>query len=342
MRKRLCSRLLTCALLCAGGSGTLRADIFQSAMVSQTLSGTNTIQSDMAKTQGTGLITQDILAEIPKGGDTSATAAAVASVGRFGDVGLTAADFSNVNSMTDAFVSISSDEFLNATSLTEHVFSNVLIDGGLLRIFQGQRIPNSSISYTYDLIAFTSQGTSTFPIQTFCSSGMLATDQTGINASFDPKGGGGCGGLDHFVDFHATFDPSTWTVTIPPSFHTFDLGQLVPLDSMTLDYSFEFTLSHGPQAGQASELYAQFGDPLHLSGNSALGSVTFAPATATSPEPDTLISLGCGLAILTIARRLSRRVGRMSTSARDLQVALFPRHNSLGVSSSQAGGSAKS
>ena len=105
----------------------------------------------------------------------------------------------------------------------------------------------------------------------------------------------------------ATFNASTWTVTIPASFHTFDLGQLLPLDSAVLDYSFEFTLNHGPQAGQASELYAQFSDPLHLSSSAALGSVTFAPGEAAAPEPGTLILLGCGLSILGMARSFSRK-----------------------------------
>ena len=149
---------------------------------------------------------------------------------------------------------------------------------------------------------------------TFCSSGLLARDQTGINPSFDPNGGPGCFGARgngpnlHVIDLHATFDSITLTVTIPTSLQTFDLGQLLPGQDMALVYTFEFDLNHGPQQGQASELFAQFSDPLHLSGHPALGSVTFAPVgPAAAPEPGTLISLGCGLAILAMARRSSRK-----------------------------------
>jgi len=158
---------------------------------------------------------------------------------------LVAADFSNVVSETSAVVTIDNNGFLNTLGIPETVLSNVVIDGGMLKISQGQRIPNSRIDYTYRVSA----SSRSFPTQVFCSSGELATDSTGINVSFDPRGGGGCNGGYSFVDLHASFSPSTWTLTIPTSFQTFDFGVLTPHDSMSVTYAFDFDLHHGAQAG---------------------------------------------------------------------------------------------
>ena len=271
----------------------------------------NDIQKTTAMIQGVGSITQDILAEIPQAGDTSATAAATAAVGRFGAVGLTASDFSGVGSITFASVEISNDEFLNPLSLTQEIFSNVLIDGGILRISQGQRVPNSEIRYIYKLSS-TFQGGVAGPA--FCSSGALVTDSTGTVVTFLPNIASDCMTVrngqfvqDNFVDLHASFDPLTWTVTIPKSFQSFDLGALPPNQTMALDYSFYFELDHSPQRGQPSDLFAQFSDPLHLSANSALGTITMEPVTASTPEPGTLLLLGLALFICLFARGRYRR-----------------------------------
>ena len=288
--------------------GWLNADIIQTAAVGQVDANNVVLQQDFAKIQQV-VILQDILAEIPKRGDTGATAAATAAVGRFGAVGLTAADFSGFASDSGASVDISNDEFLNPTSLTQEVFSNVVIDGGSLRISTGQRIPDSYIEYFYRVDSIFDD---IFTDQAFCSSGTLSTDSTGTVVSFNPNTG--CFAGDHHVDLHATFDPVSWTVTIPLSFQTFDLGPLPAGQGMTLDYTFSFALHHGAQQGQPSQLFAQFGDPLHLSANSALGSVTMEPLTASSPEPGTLLLLGPALLICLFARGRDRRATEDTTS----------------------------
>jgi len=276
------------------------------------------LQEQAWETPGTGVITQDLLPQIPAPGDTSATAFAAAAAGRLGNVGLYVADFSNSDTMAEADVRIVSDEFRNRTRFTQEAFSNVVIDGGMLRISQGQRIPNSYIDYMYSLDAAG---------QVFCSSGVLRTDATGTQVSFDahtvygpdnPDGCGNDGPSQQFVDLHATFNPATWTVTIPTSLQTFDLGALAPGDSMKLDYEFNFTLRHGPQNGQASELSAEFCDPFHLSGNPALGTISLEPPVSTPPEPGFFVLCAFGLAWIGAIRFASH--WRRSAAARHLGV----------------------
>jgi hypothetical protein len=268
------------------GDQEATADISQNAFVEQDTLGTaTTLQIGGASTNdgGSGIITNDILAQIPAIGvePTSVTALAYASVGRFGSVGLSAENF-GPGTTTEARVEISNNEYFNGTNLPQHVTQRVIVDGGRMQFTEPAR--NSEISFLYGTERIDPRTGNV--IDLFEEQGDLTSDNNKV-VSFKHSG---------TIDLGATFDPGTDTVTIPLSVQTFDLGLLPPMTSMELDYGFSF---HLQLSGLGQEI-AEFSDPFHLSAHPALGTITLQGAAV--PEPSTL-ALGVVGALGLLGRR---------------------------------------
>jgi len=215
---------------------------------------------------GIGTITRDILAEI-----TSPTA--IASVGRFGEVGMSASIFSGPtdgSAHVITHVNVQSDEFLNATPFTQRVTTSFVIDGGALKLLGSA---NSRLDFFMEL----DRGAD----QAFGAGVTLTSDAGGVPELTTSDS-----------DIGATLDASKGIVTIPLSFQTADLGLLVPGAAMTLSYSADIFLQRGPGEG----LEGNYSDPFRLSSHPVLGEVTFSPVSGSSvPEPSTLALFAIGL-----------------------------------------------
>jgi hypothetical protein len=249
----------------------------------------------MVSDGGTGVITQDITAMLSSPDNYSL----VASVGRFGEVGLSATSFpgSSPNNF-QALVGVSNDEFVNRTGVAQHALLRVVVDGGMMQLVlnpSGSGV--ESVAYDYALTSLIhplgNPGVG-FGKRDFISKGSLGPDVNGILTFTTVESGAQLG---------ATFDPATATVTIPLSFQTFDLGVLPPNASLLLLFTFSFGLVNDGTSFEA----ASYSDPFHLSTNPALGTVTFQPAAV--PEPCGLVLLGSGgLAVLVLRRRRCARI----------------------------------
>jgi hypothetical protein len=248
---------------------------------------------------GSGIITADINVQFPAPGHTEFNSAARATVSQSGNVGVFAEFFSGFDYNLRAEVDVTSSEFVNTTSRAQRLISNVVIDGGSFSIpISYTNDPSDDISYEYLL-----QSSSLSSGATYCSEGVLFDNH--LHNLFELNGNDRilldpnkpCGPDSHFVDLGAflTQNNNIATVTIPRSFQTFDLGTLQPGETATLSYHFGYYLS--------LRGIAQFSDPFHLSGHPVLGTITFEPVETTTPEPGTILLVGCGLLALVIARR---------------------------------------
>jgi hypothetical protein len=305
LTRTLRTALLTAALVAAGvapaaatfvctAPGQVQgppSDICQEAQASQTsLNGASNLQppSDvLAGDHGTGVVPNDIVAEIPPAGaePTQFTGFATASVGRFGAIGLNAMDFSGSQTDTVAHVTIQNDRvYVNSSSITQHILQHLIIDGGSMSV-AGTR--NTVIIFEYKISA---NGL------LFDESAALTTDSLG-KASFQFTTDGG-------IDLGIVFDPVTEVATIPLSAQTLDLGFLLPGDGVAIDFFSGFHLQH--LLGGTGTLTAHYSDPFHLSANSALGIVAAETAGAV-PEPATWVMMLLGFAGLGFAFRQSRR-----------------------------------
>jgi hypothetical protein len=253
------------------------AEIMQGAAVRYD-AGQSLLNQDAQMVTGQGTISRDILAEIR---DPSA----FASVGRFGEVGLSASIFSGPKDGSATMfssVEVSNDEFRNRTPFTQGVQTKFVIDGGALML---NRSMSSELEFRMEL--------ERDDHRVFGADVRLVSDASG-----NPK-------LIAFGnDIGAYLDASRGVVTIPLSFQTADLGDLVPGQTMTLSYSARIDLTRGPGEG----LEGSYSDPFHLSGHPVLGDVTFSPVTGSSvPEPSTFVLFGVGFGMAGLGAIYRRR-----------------------------------
>jgi len=228
---------------------------------------------------GTGRIPRDVLAELSDPDRHSYSG--VASVGRFGAIGVQLRVQSPVEVDVLSEVLIANNEFRNLTGVGQRATSRVIVDGGRLQAIDV--LPNSEIDYFYTL----SRNNAIM----FTSIGQLRADPLG-HLRFDLSGN---------LDLGATFDLRTSTVTIPTSFQTFDLGIIPAGGTFTLDGGF---VLNAFSPGGDGLLLGQYSDPFHLSANPVLGTLTLEPVVSQTPEPGTLTLLGVGGVVYFTFRRL--------------------------------------
>jgi hypothetical protein len=284
-RRVLVASAGTCLLFAGPFTAPSSATILQFGSVAYEVGG-NTVATRQDTVTGQGSIDRDILVEI-------SSPSATTSVGRFGDVGMSASLFggpTDGSAQVRSIVNIVSDEFVNFTPFTQRVTSSFVIDGGTLQLIDSA---NATVQFHLSLKAFFGNTKH----QAFESTIRLTSD-----SSMTPS-------LTTLVaDLGATLSVlhGHGIATIPLSFQTAELGILAPHEGMTLDYLAEIDLTRGPGEG----LTANYSDPLHVSTHPVLGDITFTPASdSTIPEPSGLALFGIGLATAAVSllRRLRTR-----------------------------------
>jgi hypothetical protein len=260
-------------------------------------------------------VTTNILAAVP-GGAQNLGYFAQSSAGSFGQVGLSAGAF-GVRPGSEVFseVLIGSDEFVNTTGVPQHVQANFIVDGGSIADFFST---DTTVTFTLDVGAENvgSDGpemrrafaeAAIRDAATFGGAGgffpgfeggsyeaIYATDSSGSPSFADTFEGG--------LDLGAIFDPgSDIKVDIPLSLQSLDLGTVQPGDRLMLGYRAAFLIE---QDGVSEGIFADFSDPLQLSNNSILSSLSFTPVDQPSdvPSPAGLPLLAGGLLVLLLRR----------------------------------------
>ncbi|HEY1343047.1 MAG TPA: hypothetical protein VGF59_36340 [Bryobacteraceae bacterium] len=223
-----------------------------------------------------------------------ATYSGTAVAGVFGDVGLSAAvtgrQAFGIQALS-AFVLIQADDLFQNTSGSQlQLHSDFVIDGGSLQI-----VPDVDSFARYDLSLF-SRVNGGSAVQRFTSTGLLDVDPVTHETRFTSTG----------ADLGTLFPSGRHReAVIPVSLQSADLGILNPGESLSLTYSLEIRVQMGPLGEVGS---GSFSDPLSLSGNPLLGTLTATPVGDAVPEPRSVFLAGLGL--LAAAALLPRRQSR--------------------------------
>lgn len=244
-------------------------------------------------------IDRDILARIGSPGQYDA----VATAGRFGQVGLRVSNLSaGTGSTLVARVLVGSDEFVNLTGRPVRARTQFIVDGG--HLFDAFSI---GTTVTFELhVGAENRGTDG-PLSNLLLPGFaenvavvgdllagggsytatLATDAAG-RRSFESS-------IDGGLDLRATYDDIR-EVDIPLSVQTLDLGVLQPNERLLIGYLATITIT---QNGAAEGISGSFSDPFTLSGEPnplfALGDIVLTPV----PEPHAATMLIAGLLAVT-------------------------------------------
>lgn len=209
------------------------------------------------------------------------------SVGPFGNFGLSGALFGAPQlgpAEHRAQVYISSDEFVNLTGVTRNVVANFIIDGGFFDSTAGL---GSNLSFLLTL-------SRDFSIIFQSGGDLTATSAGGGSTVFTPFG----------ADIGAVQTGPTH-VDIPVSFQSVDLGQLLPGETMRLEYQLDIIADI---EDFAEGVFYEFSDPLDTSGSGNFPTIEFlAAAPSGVPEPNGFAALATGLFGMYFLRNRRRR-----------------------------------
>lgn len=246
---------------------------------------------DSAQQEIFGVTSGDINAEVfaqVAGSNGFGPYAAGAAAGRFGS--LAAATRILQETATGAFsgarVLIASDEVVNVTGQAQSAVANFIVDGGFL---QGVRADYRLVIGAANLgsVGIT---TTRSDLERLL---FLVDEPFFFHAAFASQGSVNADAAGHIQyvrvtvpnatvnsDLGATFDPVNRRLDIPLSAQSLDLGTLEPGDRLLLFYSLYLETSSTFPGGA----FAQFSDPLSLSGRVNFPAVTLTPVSGDADE----------------------------------------------------------
>ncbi|BCG66017.1 MAG: hypothetical protein methR_P3889 [Methyloprofundus sp.] len=202
------------------------------------------------------------------------------SIDQFGNLGVSGfirGDSGTISGEVEA----RSDEYINTAAVAQQAEANFVIDGGLFTLIAS---PGSSLRYS---LRVTLNSRDIF--RSTAELNAVATINGFLANTFTTSGD----------DMGATYDDSSFTLTIPLSFQSIDLGLIQPNEQFSLGYEF---YAVGQADSFAETLEFQFSDPLRVSftDNFPVGIAFFDPLPASVPQPATLTLLLSGLGFMQL------------------------------------------